>query len=50
VSRIESPREGGVSTLAQVWLMRGLSVLSFVAVVAVMTAAAWAGEVYWGFR
>lgn len=37
-------------TRAQVWLMRVGMVLSFFAVVAVMAAAAFAGEAYWGFR
>lgn len=39
-----------MTTRAQVILHRVLSVLSFFAVVAVMTAAAWTGEMWWGFR
>jgi len=39
-----------MSRTSQVWLMRLLTILAFVAVVAVMTAAAWTGEMWWGFR
>lgn len=39
-----------MTTRAQFILMRLLIILAFVAVVAVMTAAAFAGEAYWGFR
>lgn len=39
-----------MTTRAQVILMRILTILAFVAVVAVMTAAAWTGEMWWGFR
>lgn len=39
-----------MTTRSQVILHRLCTVVVYAAVVAVMTAAAWAGEMWWGFR